>query len=73
MANFTALAAARTALLDGVGWDVEADGLFGAPELNVVLGGEAHSSVFLTLRMLGFGSKRVHVADADTQGRMRPE
>jgi glutamate/tyrosine decarboxylase-like PLP-dependent enzyme len=73
MANFTALAAARTALLDGVGWDVEADGLFGAPEVNVVLGGEAHSSVFLTLRMLGFGSKRVHIADADTQGRMRPE
>ena len=73
MANFTALAAARTALLDGVGWDVESDGLFGAPEINVVLGGEAHSSVFLTLRMLGFGSKRVHVADADNQGRMRPE
>ena len=73
MANFTALAAARTALLDRTGWDVEADGLFGAPQVNVVLGGEAHSSVYLTLRMLGFGSKRVHIADADTQGRMRPD
>jgi glutamate/tyrosine decarboxylase-like PLP-dependent enzyme len=73
MANFTALAAARTALLDRAGWDVEADGLFGAPEVNVVLGGEAHSSVYLTLRMLGFGAKRVHIAEADTQGRMRPE
>lgn len=73
MANFTALAAARTALLDRTGWDVEADGLFGAPHVNVVLGGEAHSSVYLTLRMLGFGAKRVHIADADTQGRMRPE
>lgn len=73
MANFTALAAARTALLDQVGWDVEANGLFGAPQINVVLGGEAHSSVYLTLRMLGFGSKRVYIADADSQGRMRPD
>lgn len=73
MANFTALAAARTALLDKAGWDVEADGLFGAPEVNVVLGGEAHSSVYLTLRMLGFGAKRVHIAEADGQGRMRPD
>lgn len=73
MANFTALAAARTALLDKAGWDVEADGLFGAPHVNVVLGGEAHSSVYLTLRMLGFGSRRVHVAEADSQGRMRPD
>ncbi|MBF9028953.1 aminotransferase class V-fold PLP-dependent enzyme [Rhodobacterales bacterium HKCCE3408] len=73
MANFTALAAARTALLDSVGWDVEADGLFGAPEVNVVLGGEAHSSVYLSLRMLGFGAKRVHIAGADDQGRMRPD
>lgn len=73
MANFTALAAARTALLDGCGWDVEADGLFGAPEVNVVLGGEAHSSVYLTLRMLGFGSRRVHIAGADSQGRMRTQ
>lgn len=73
MANFTALAAARTALLDGAGWDVEADGLFGAPEINLVLGGEAHSSVYLTLRMLGFGARRVHIAGADDQGRMRPD
>lgn len=60
---------------DRAGWplrDVKADGLFGAPEVNVVLRAEAYSSVFLTLRMLGFGSKRVHVADADTQGRMGP-
>lgn len=73
MANFTALAAARTALLDKTGWDVEEDGLFGAPQVNVILGGEAHSSVYLTLRMLGFGSKRVHIAEADVQGRMRPD
>jgi glutamate/tyrosine decarboxylase-like PLP-dependent enzyme len=73
MANFTALAAARGALLRREGWDVEARGLFGAPEVHVVLGGEAHSSVYLTLRLLGFGAERVHVAASDEQGRMRPE
>jgi glutamate/tyrosine decarboxylase-like PLP-dependent enzyme len=52
---------------------VEARGLFGAPEVHVVVGGEAHSSVFLTLRLLGFGAERVHVAASDDEGRMRPE
>jgi glutamate/tyrosine decarboxylase-like PLP-dependent enzyme len=73
MANFTALAAARGALLGRAGWDVEARGLFAAPEVRVVLGGEAHSSVYLSLRLLGFGAQRVHVAAADDEGRMRPE
>jgi glutamate/tyrosine decarboxylase-like PLP-dependent enzyme len=73
MANFTALAAARGELLRRAGWDAEADGLFGAPEVHVVLGGEAHSSVYLSLRLLGFGAARVHVADADAEGRMRPD
>ena len=57
MANFTALAAARGELLRRAGWDVEAQGLFGAPEVAVVLGGEAHSSVLLCLRLLGFGAR----------------
>ncbi len=73
MANFTALAAARGELLRRAGWDVEAKGLFGAPEVHGVLGGEAHSSVYLSLRLLGFGAERVHVAASDDQGRMRPE
>ncbi|MEJ8571390.1 pyridoxal phosphate-dependent decarboxylase family protein [Microbaculum marinum] len=73
MANFAALAAARTHVLDAAGWDVEAKGLFGAPDVHVVVGGEAHSSIFLTLRYLGFGSQRVHVAASDDQGRMRPD
>jgi glutamate/tyrosine decarboxylase-like PLP-dependent enzyme len=73
MANFAALAAARTFVLDKAGWDVEAKGLFDAPNVNVVVGGEAHSSIFLTLRYLGFGSERVHVAGSDEQGRMRPD
>jgi glutamate/tyrosine decarboxylase-like PLP-dependent enzyme len=72
MANFTALAAARHELLRRAGWDVEADGLQGAPRLRVVAGGEVHVSVIGALRMLGFGSRHVVRATADDQGRMRP-
>ena len=73
MANFTCLAAARGEVLRRVGWDVEADGLFGAPAINVVLGEEAHSTVFSALRYLGLGAKRVVSVRADEQGRIRAE
>ncbi len=73
MGNFTALAAARHALLAKAGWDVEAKGLFGAPEVEVVVGAEAHASVFLALQMLGFGRARLRQVPADAQGRMRAE
>jgi glutamate/tyrosine decarboxylase-like PLP-dependent enzyme len=71
MANFTALAAARHAVLASVGYDVEAKGLFGAPPITVVVGDEAHSTVFVALRMLGLGDERVVRVPADEQGRMR--
>lgn len=71
MANFTCLAAARGEVLRRVGWDVEADGLFGAPPIHVVLGEEAHSTVFSGLRYLGLGAKRVVSVPADGNGRMR--
>jgi glutamate/tyrosine decarboxylase-like PLP-dependent enzyme len=70
MANFTALAAARHALLARAGWDVEERGLFGAPEINVVVGAEVHASMLKALSMLGFGRKRVTTVPADDQGRM---
>lgn len=73
MANFTCLAAARNAVLHRAGWDVEAKGLFGAPEVRVVLGEEAHSTVFSALRYLGFGAQRVVSVAADEQGRMRAD
>ena len=73
MGNFTALAAARHAVLARVGWDVEAKGLFGAPEIDVVVGGEAHASLFVSLQMVGFGRERVRRVPADEQGRMRAE
>jgi glutamate/tyrosine decarboxylase-like PLP-dependent enzyme len=73
MANFSALAAARTALLKRAGWNVEEDGLFAAPPLHVVVGDEVHVSVLKALSMLGFGRSRVTRVPADAQGRMRPE
>ena len=71
MANFTCLAAARNWALGQAGWDTDARGLFGAPELTVIVGGEAHASLFKVLSMLGLGRERVTVVPADTEGRMR--
>ena len=71
MANFTGLAAGRHAVLDRAGWDVEEDGLIGAPAVNVVIGEEAHVTILTALRMLGLGSRRVVRVAADGQGRIR--
>ena len=73
MANFTCLAAARNWLLGQAGWDVDRDGLFGAPELTVILGEEAHATVFKVLSMLGLGRERVVRLPVDAQGRILPE
>lgn len=73
MANFSALAAARHALLARAGWDVEADGLFGAPPITVVVGGEAHASVHKALGLLGMGRNRVVRVPVDGQGRMKAD
>jgi glutamate/tyrosine decarboxylase-like PLP-dependent enzyme len=71
MAHFTCLAAARHRALADAGWDVEQDGLFGAPTIRVLVGAKAHTTVFAALRMLGLGSRRVELVPADGQGRMR--
>jgi len=73
MANFTALAAARHRLLADAGWDAERQGLFGAPDLPIVVGDEAHVTIFVSLQMLGLGRDRVHRVATDEQGRMRPD
>jgi glutamate/tyrosine decarboxylase-like PLP-dependent enzyme len=73
MANFTGLAAGRHALLSAAGWDVEKQGLMGAPPITVVTSDESHMSIFAGLQMLGLGSERVVRVPADDQGRMRPE
>ena len=71
MANFSALAAARHALLERAGWNVEADGLFGAPPITVVVGEEAHPTLFKSLGLLGLGRNRVIRVPVDAEGRMQ--
>ena len=73
VANFTALAAARTALLSRAGWNVEENGLFGAPPIKVVVGDEVHVSLLKALSMLGLGRSRVTRVPVDSQGRMRSD
>ncbi len=73
MANFTALAAARNSVLRRVGWEVERDGLFGAPSIEVLVGGEAHPSLRKSLGMLGMGRERLTNVPVDGQGRMIAE
>jgi glutamate/tyrosine decarboxylase-like PLP-dependent enzyme len=70
MANFTALAAARHHVLSAAGWDVESDGLTGAPRVRVVVGEKRHGTIDRALRMLGLGAP-TDVVTADAQGRMR--
>ena len=70
-ANFSALAAARFRVLERAGWDVEADGLQGAPDVRVLVGAEVHSSVEVALRMLGLGAPEM--VAVDREGRMLPD
>jgi glutamate/tyrosine decarboxylase-like PLP-dependent enzyme len=73
MANMTGLAAARHALLSRAGWNVGADGLFGAPPITLVVGDEVHVSLLKALSILGFGTARVTRVPTDEQGRMRAD
>jgi glutamate/tyrosine decarboxylase-like PLP-dependent enzyme len=72
MADVTALAAARSAVLRMVGWDVEKEGLFAAPPVSVIVGEEVHATMLKALALLGFGRNRVQIVPADSQGRMKP-
>ena len=72
MANFTCLAAARNAVLLDAGWDVEGEGLAGAPPLRVFAGEDVHMTIKVACRMLGLGANRLRMVAADDQGRMIP-
>ena len=72
-ANFSALCAARRTLCGRRGWDVEAQGLFGAPPIDVVVGDEIHASMLKALGMSGLGRERVTRVPTDGQGRMRAD
>jgi glutamate/tyrosine decarboxylase-like PLP-dependent enzyme len=73
MANFTALAAARHAVLARAGWDVGADGLSGAPPVTVLTGEEAHPTLLKSLALLGFGRRQIVRLPVDSQGRVRAD
>lgn len=70
IATMGGLAAGRYALLKKQGWDVNEDGLFGAPPVRVVVSQQAHSTVFKALALLGLGNKRVDLVPADPAGRL---
>src|SRR6266566_3372486 len=71
LGNAVGLAAARHAVLDRAGWDVETTGLYGAPEISVLIGGEAHATVLTALVYLGLGRERVTRVETDEEGRMQ--
>lgn len=73
MANFTCLAAARHGMLRRAGWDVEEDGLYGAPRINLVTSAESHVTIDVAMRYLGFGTRSLLRVETDEQGRMRPD
>ena len=70
VANFVCLAAARSEVLRRVGWDVEADGLFGAPPIAVLIGDDAHATVYSGIKYLGLGAGRVRRIACESSGRM---
>ena len=73
MAHVTCLAAARHAVLERAGWDVERSGLSGAPRMRVFVGGKRHVTVDRALRLLGLGTESTVAVTVDEQGRMRPD
>src|SRR5690606_12511684 len=73
MASATALAVARDTLLAREGWDSQAQGMFGAPEIAVVVGERAHTTLGKALGLVGLGRERVHVVPADGEGRLRAD
>ena len=70
MANLCGLAAARFHLLQAKGWDVNEQGLNGAPSIRVIAHEQVHASVKKTLSVLGFGSANLETIKADDQGRL---
>jgi glutamate/tyrosine decarboxylase-like PLP-dependent enzyme len=73
LSNFSALAAARHGVLQSAGWNIEAEGMFGAPPITVIVGAEVHPSVIKSLGLLGMGRNRLIRVPVDGQGRMRAE
>ncbi len=73
MATYCGLAAARYRLLERAGWDINTKGFYGAPQIRVVTGKHAHSTVLKAISLLGFGTDNIGWVEVDEQGRIIPE
>jgi glutamate/tyrosine decarboxylase-like PLP-dependent enzyme len=71
LANTVGVATGRHAVLAAAGWDVEARGLYGAPEIAVIVGDEAHATLLTALQYLGLGRERVTRVPTDARGAMQ--
>ncbi len=72
-ANLCGLAASRNRLLKNQHWDVNSNGLFGAPNIRIVAGRQAHSTVIKAIGLLGFGQNSIEFVEVDDQGRIIPD
>jgi len=72
-ANFCGLAAARYRQLQNLGWNLNEQGLFNAPNLRVITGKHAHSTILKAVSLLGFGKNNIEWVETDEQGRIIPE
>jgi glutamate/tyrosine decarboxylase-like PLP-dependent enzyme len=72
MAHVTCLAAARHALLEDRGWDVERRGLCGAPLIRV-LASNRHGSVEPAIRLLGIGEDNVLDLELNDHEQITPQ
>jgi len=73
MANFTALTVARNTVLSQQGWDINVDGLQGAPHINLICGECCHATIHSAIHLMGLGNRNIHTVRADDQGRMDPQ
>lgn len=71
VAHFTALSVARNVTLQNFGWDVDADGLQGAPRLDIICSECCHATIHSAVRLVGLGARNIISVPADEQGRMR--
>lgn len=73
MAHVTCLAAARNAVLRARGWNVEEEGLSGAPRIRILSGDQRHGSTSRAIRLLGLGKNCVIDIPVDERGCLQPE
>ena len=72
MAHVTCLAAARHAVLARTGWDVNRDGLAGAPSVRIITSSEVHGTTTRPAKLLGIGTANISVLPSDSASQLTP-